>query len=677
MSSEASDALSSALTLLASSARQATHHVRDVESFSKASDICLMAARLHFLQSYFAAIKQEANLQGSGDIQLDREHHFDLDELVFALQNLSKRKDTQQVLQMIASCDSDPCALDANEGWVDLVSTLQEASACAFVDSLASILHTISIHHARKQVNDQSQDTVSSLLSKFGATFANWVNIPTAPSIGTYSQPKISSARRKWLNATAFHVVRFNVTDLNEAESSTDDTALESIRSFAFSLVGCLQLGEESFAAILFSEDMLFRISNQSSPEPSPVSSLLMQELCATPLARQQLDHSFKLHYGFGITATEWGPFRIATLLSETDSQDPRSSTPFSELLLPMGPLWLYKILSGTANQEEASRTELVNETEIIASCLKLLVDLENASTSLSSSHAKHIPTGAKLYYLMNVFLHAESVLRDDRIGPLLEVLFDHYTSKQDEGVPLVESFWRACFDHSQISQKNYSGESDDMDTKDRQLFSMLMGRQDATEKELRPLIDFVADVCKVYLEYGAQYDSFTKCIRLFLSIAFPSQVRCEATRLLREVLHLLTLAQEEDEPFGLEISNALNLCLFGDATDKGEAVRDSSEFLDLIVSVMKVDRAGQADSSKWSAERGGFFFLFTVASLARNIATCIQDRTGMSIAKQRLTHLSKETKDIVLESADQLIDGANLVSTVMDVIKAHQGSKV
>jgi hypothetical protein len=48
-----------------------------------------------------------------------------------------------------------------------------------------------------------------------------------------------------------------------------------------------------------------------------------------------------------------------------------------------------------------------------------------------------------------------------------------------------------------------------------------------------------------------------------------------------------------------------------------------------------------------------------------------------MSIAKQRLTHLSKETKDIVLESADQLIDGANLVSTVMDVIKAHQGSKV
>ena len=147
MSSEASDALSSALTLLASSARQATHHVRDVESFSKASDICLMAARLHFLQSYFAAIKQEANLQGSEDIQLDREHHFDLDELVFALQNLSKRKDTQQVLQMIPSCDSDPCALDANEGWVDLVSTRQEASACAFVDSLASILHTISIHH--------------------------------------------------------------------------------------------------------------------------------------------------------------------------------------------------------------------------------------------------------------------------------------------------------------------------------------------------------------------------------------------------------------------------------------------------------------------------------------------------------------------------------------------------
>ena len=399
-----------------------------------------------------------------------------------------------------------------------------------------------------------------------------------------------------------------------------------------------------------------------------------MQELCATSLARQQLDHSFKLHYGFGITATEWGPFRIGTLLSETDSQDPRLTTPFSNLLIPMGPLWLWKILSGTTNQVEARETQPDDETEILASCLKLLIDLENTSTSLSSSYAKQIPTGAKLYYLMNVFLHSEDVLRDDRISPLLEALFDRYTTKQDEGVSLVESFWRACFEHSQISQNNPSGESDDMDAKERQLFSMLMGRQDVTERELRPLIDFVADVCKVYLEYGAQYESFTKCIRLFLSIVFPSQVRCEATRTLREVLHLLTLAQEEDEPFGVEMSTALDLCLFGNTKDKGEAIRDSSEFLDLIVSVMKEDKAGQADSSKWSAERGGFFFLFTVSSLARNIAASIQEGTGEGIARQRLAHLSNEIKDVVLECADRLIlDGANLVSTVMDVVKANQ----
>ena len=224
--------------------------------------MCLMAARLRFLQSYFAAIEQE-NPQGSEESQLDREHNIDLEELIFALQNLSKREDIEQVLQMVPSCDSDLCTLDANEGWVDVVSTRQEASACAFVDSLASFLHTISMHDGPRHMNGKSKDNASSLLSKFGATFANWMNIPATPSIASDSQPNVSLARRKWLNATAFHVVRFTLANMNASESSADDAALEPIRSFAFSLVGRLQLGEESFAAILFSsEDMLFRTSN-------------------------------------------------------------------------------------------------------------------------------------------------------------------------------------------------------------------------------------------------------------------------------------------------------------------------------------------------------------------------------------------------------------------------------
>ena len=667
VSLEDSKVLVDAQDWLATTARQTIKHSKDLSSLSDEPDMRIAAARLCYLQSYFAAFEL-----GSFQVSEQRKHgedNIDWPDVVVALKHLSENKVLECALAMVPAHSFDQSTLDASDGWIDIVSAQEEATACAFIDALSSLLYTMSISECRQLAEGQAKVVLTAILSKFKAIFMKWMNEPTTASITIDSHPKFERARRGWLNATNFHVSIFALTHLHISDSCADTTELELIRSHAFSLIGRLQLGEEAFASMLFSIDGLFRTNDESrSIDASPLSSFFMQELCATSLARQQLDHSFKLHYGCGITANEWGPFEIRTLLSECDAQEPRSSAPFSELLLPIGSLWLWKVLSGATMHEVENVGNSEDEMDIRSASLELLLLLEDQKVSTAYSYASQVPDGAKLYYLMNIFLQSESVLRNDRINELVAALFDRYTEKirnkeQSKKAALGHSFWQACLDHSQLSRSN---EPNEMNAKDEQLFSMLMG-QNFTK--MRPLIDFVADIANAYLEFGAQYESFTKCIRLFLSVGFPLHIRCEAIRSLREVLHLLTLSQEENHPDGQEMIGALNMCLFGDVIGSDEAVRDSSELLDLILSVLKEDASGQGRVPRWSASSGGFFFLFAVASFARTLAVSIKDGVTEKATKNRLASLSKKTRDIVLETASRLQSDSD--EKIKDVVSA------
>ena len=97
----------------------------------------------------------------------------------------------------------------------------------------------------------------------------------------------------------------------------------------------------------------------------------------------------------------------------------------------------------------------------------------------------------------------------------------------------IVSSFSHACFDHSQhmpdvVENKIESKSSSEME-----------------EKYFRCLDDFFSDMCSNYIEFGAQYKTFTRCIRLLLKISFPSQLFSSMFKRLRDVLHLLTFESE------------------------------------------------------------------------------------------------------------------------------------
>jgi hypothetical protein len=680
----------SALNWLATALRQTVHHVKSspLNEFSL-TDMRVLAARLRFLQFYMAALDQDGT-KDPEENKWDAPEPLDWYEIAAAMKNVTESGLVEKALAMVPSTGFSRASLDADEGWVDLIPTQQEAVASAFIDALASLLHTLShaIAESGQVVSDeQTRDLAASHRSRFKTVVVNWINEATVTPAENY-RLSIPRSRRGWLNTMNFHISRFLLPDMPPG-CHAEITDLAIIRSHAFSLIGRLQLGEEAIAAILCSSDVLFRTDFETRSSVSPLSSFLMKELCSTSLARQQLDHSFRLYFGFGITADEWGPFEMGTLLSGNDSPATPAPVPFTELLLPMGPLWLPKILSGAMIQSQYDESSIENDsrdiTRIVSASLELLLRLEYEKVDVSVSYAAQSPNGAKLYYLMNVFLHPEGVLRDDRVNHLASNLFDRLLLQNKErstGTLLGKSFSQACFDHSQISrnQQVASGtESEELNPEDEKLLSMLLGENESTTKELRPLIDFVSDLTNAYIAFGAQYEVFTKCIRVFLSVSFPSRIRCEAIRLLRDVLHLLTLPSEEADPDGPELTYALNMCLFGDVVDVDEVVRDSPEVLDLIVSIIKEDGTPQRNESRWSRSHGGFFFTFAIASLARGLVASERHSASSAEAmKRRLSPLSTETTGIVFETADRLqstMEGKirDLVSITMGVLAEYR----
>lgn len=685
MSSDEAEIVPTALNWLATIAGQTVHHLKSMARPSNEFnllDMRMNAVRLRFLKFYIEALDQEST-KAPEERKWDTSLLLDWDEVVGAMKNVLESGFVETALAMVPSVEFSRASLDLDEGWVEVISLRQEAVASAFIDALASLLPTLSraIAESVQGSEEQTRDLAASHFSSFKTEFVDWINQATLTPTAN-AHVSIPTSQRGWLNMMNFHISRFLIPDM-PPEFDAEKMDVATIRSHAFSLIGRLQRGEEALAAVLCKSDILFRTDFDTRSTVSPLSSFLLSELCSASLAQQQLDHSFKLYFGFGISPDGWGPFETGTLLSEDDSPATPVPTPVAELLLPMGPLWLPKILSVSMIESQPKESSIEHNfygiTGIVSAGLELLLYLEDEKVDVSASYARQLPNGAKLYYLMNVFLHPESVLRDDRINELASNLFDRlvlWDKGRPTGTVLAASFSQACFDHNQ--RVGHVPESEKIDPNDEKLFSMLLGDSEITTKEMRPLIDFVSDLADAYMEFGAQYQAFTKCIRVFLSFCFPSRIRCEAIRALRDVLHLLTLPSEEANPDGHELTDALNMCLFGDVVHMGEAVRDSPEVLDLIVSIIMDSGATQGSELRWSPSHGGFFFTFAIASLARGLVTSKQHgASSVEAMKRRLSSLSTETADIVFETAERLqtnTDGKSrdLVSTAMGVLSEN-----
>jgi hypothetical protein len=490
----------------------------------------------------------------------------------------------------------------------------------------------------------------------------------------------LSLARRGWINQCHFGVAKFFYHALSTGLlTSSADSHL--VRMLVFLLLGRLEQGGESMAAVLFSQDVLFQANSDpllqqqeaapnSNSSSSQISSMFLGKVCGSDRARKQLDHSFKLQHGFGITADGFGPFSLDSLLSDADQPGPKSLSSAVDLVLPLGELWLWQSLSGSIRVKEEALTAkgTAEAANVVSAVLGLLLELEEGggegllimddetTTCRRGSYAARIPLGTKLYYLMNVCLHPETVLRDDRVLVAAEAVLDKYWLRLENDESSIFEFCKACLEHTNPAKKGRAAsktenggdddeeEEDELDEKDQKLLDMFHpdtknDNISLSSEEMRSLEAFLDDLCLAYNDYGAQYDFFTKCMRLFLLPMFPSSIQCRAIGELKGFFHLLTLPVElEDRQ---EMTTLLSHSLSGGLSETDGSKRDPSNLLDAVASILVQGRTSRAVH--------GYMLNYAVALLSRNLAMSLSG-SGLEASKKRLLRLDTETVALICE---------------------------
>ena len=487
-------------------------------------------------------------------------------------------------------------------------SDADEAAGCAFVNAFAAL--STSLISLSDSLGCETQCKVVEISKACAELFA-----------GTRSHLyETDRARRGWLNHTQFRIVRLLL------ETIENESTFSSARSLAFDLIGRLEQGDEAQAAILFSNDILFMPLNRHAEDSSRISSLFMGELCSSSNSRKQLDHSFKLLRGFGITTDGWGPFALDSLLSEAERIEPAKDL---ENLLPMGSLWLWQVLSGDAldGSNDAAKSE--QYTIALVACLELLLDLECNSDAFTKSK----PLGSKLYHLANLCLAPETLLRRSDLSSLSSKLADHYVkqlgSEASFGLDMMES----CFKHSVLSKP--ANAEDGVTGDSVRLFETLTGDSAAhTNKVLRSFTDFVADLCTAFIEYGAQYDVFVKVIRILWRPEFPSRIRVETVTRLRDVVLLLTLPEEAEADSRIA-DLAAGYLMDGLPGDDGVNL-ESPEMLDLVSNILKKDTFKRIGISV----QKDLFLLVSCGMLGRSLAGAIKYSINLEPSKRRMAGL-------------------------------------
>lgn len=534
-----------------------------------------------------------------------------------------------------------------------------EASACSFIEAFVTPLMNISIApclNGNRMVSELSRSVAKHALARIFQHAQLAGPVSTESIENESAEQKGGLAQRGWRNQYRFAVAKFmfHCMSIGELQSSSD---LHIARVLVFDLMGRLELGNESNAAILLSQDVLFQATGnplnhvaQTGEDGnrlmSPVSSMFLAELCSSNRARSQLDHSFKLQHGFGITKDGLGAFALNSLLSGADQPGPSSST--SDLSLPLGGLWLWQSLSGHIRMKDESVDIGTNEAaNVVSAVLGLLLELEEGEDLMSTGlvlHCNNVPLGCKLYYLMNICLHHEVILRDDRILELAEALLERYWPRLT--AMSIGDYARACLSHTDPS----NAKQDDLEEKDKKLLEFFEPQTTKdlilSKKEMKSLEAFLDDLVEAYNDYGAQYDFFTKCMRLFLLPSFPVTIRCRALRDLRGILHLLTLPSEVDNKNELEALLVHSISA-GIPLDKDRAIRDPPEILESVVSILIPGSTPRPVH--------GYILGYSVVQLARSLIISLRSGEGIETMTIRLVQLDASIVDMVCQAVSSI----------------------
>eukprot|EP00547_Thalassionema_nitzschioides_P014874 CAMPEP_0194250948 /NCGR_PEP_ID=MMETSP0158-20130606/24209_1 /TAXON_ID=33649 /ORGANISM="Thalassionema nitzschioides, Strain L26-B" /LENGTH=1255 /DNA_ID=CAMNT_0038987905 /DNA_START=109 /DNA_END=3873 /DNA_ORIENTATION=+ len=498
----------------------------------------------------------------------------------------------------------------------------EDMSTCVFLNELLTLGSVVRSWGAKR-----GQSEINMILSTLRSKILNNLGVHHARS-GAIQSKLALCGNNAWSKQCRFTLLKFL---LEEPREQRQNPLL--LRSYAINLIGQLRLGDEAKAAILFGSEGLFTEDDTLS---SPVANMFMRELCK---GRMQLDHSYKLQRGFGITIDELGPFGLISLLSEVEKGPSKDGE-----LLPLGTYWLWQVLSGTLDENIASVSGVNAVCEVLSCALQLLIDLED-DHSKNLNPFDSLCMGGKIYFLMNIFLFPESVFCEKDILSKVSILWEKCMVGLDAS--FVADFFSACLDHSQLKTNKIRRENR-VDPKDEMLLAVMTGTADNSSKTFRAIQDFLSDLCTSYQEFGAQYEEFTIGIRLFLMPQFPYKIRYEVMQRLREVSHLLIVEREFFDK-GL-MKNALEKVIRENVPPEGE--REKQEILDLLTDILRGKQGGKS---------GDFFFLFAVITLSRELLGVINSGfNGLKNSERRLLVLPDSTAQIILDATSRVMRSKN-----------------
>mmetsp|Transcript_21093 Transcript_21093/g.23613 ORF Transcript_21093/g.23613 Transcript_21093/m.23613 type:complete len:1291 (+) Transcript_21093:89-3961(+) len=623
------------------------------------------ASRLMYLSSWFQLFDPTVN--NHDDLSVEDYISLDNQEILLStLQTWAESDgDVTRAWQLVARwCDP---SVNPEELSPDNKSIKVEAAASGFMHGYFSIALLL----LRSKVsNPRMEDIKCSLHKDITRIVIEGLKsaLESQASHVTSTKSKYrNSAREGWIIQSHFAIVKFCFYSMSMGLIRSS-SHISLVRSMVFSLLGRLQKGNESIAAVLYSSDALFQTSgtpveedNRSAESSSPISSMFLGEVCGSKRARKQLDHSFKLQHGFGLTSSGFGPFALDSLIGNAGQPNTGPSAPNSieDLSFPFGKFWLWQCLSGSIRMRDDTVVVGTEEaTNVIAAVVELIVEQDETEEVMGiAGYMACLPMGSKLYYLMNVCLQPEQVFRDERILNSGEILLDRYLKHFGaNGIDIID-FCQECLDHSGRDTKNAVNnheEEDALEEKDKKLLDDFVTAMNANSKncqfspeQLRAIEAFVEDLTTAYRDYGAQYDFFTKCIRVFLLPIFPASIRCRALKELENMLHLLTISKEYED--GIEMVQLLSKSFVGGLPSVDSSKRDGAEILDAASRILAHDCIS-------SRPLEGYMRHYCIGLLVRSFASSLSTGQGIETAKLRLKRLNKKNIQTICKTTSLFI---------------------
>lgn len=543
----------------------------------------------------------------------------------------------------------------------------REATACSVIESFFSCLRILS-GKLDKIMDSREEGKVSSNMQiEIGLLLQSVFQISRNALDTLHLKPNHPDKlpRNNWINRAYCSIGLFLSSSYSSIMSDLDssDAALPLIQSFVLQLLGKLQQGEESFAAQFFSQDIIFTCKsseeNYDLPDAFLVQDAMMRELCTTAKAQSQLDHSFKLRGRPGLTAAGIGHFALESLRSQSDYKHQKEKSEEGEielnsLLLPMGPDWIWKLLSSTVvpngniNGDE-SKEDLLRATMVLNTTMNFILYVEKTNLLFATM----IPAGAKMYFLLNSCFNPELVISNVMFEILFLKVFMHYRRGfVADQYQSAKDFIAACYKHSIHVKRSSLDNAEDYNKMMDLFFNNAERTKDGlSSKHLKAIDDFIEDFTNSFIDFGAQYELFVHAVRILLLPGMPVRMRTRFLDNLKDLLHLLTTSNESPEGQSSGLRDVLSEYFMGGLPMIDGSPRDDGVFLDSLSTILKTCNFNLAE------RRDGFFYFYAIGCLSRNLASnAVRCDCGVKAMKRRLKGLDENIWADITMSAYECI---------------------